>query len=254
MQTLPGTSDDKHSLTVDAYVYSNQFERGMADELAAYSCSLDMVADRIESQHQLRILTKIEHSHLIKSQLAYKLGKVFNLSEESAKIVAGCLLIEGSLRAKNIVSRIEPINTFLQEAGYRQSVMSLQSRYLPWHVTENLIEFIQHGINSELLRDKTLYYICQLIVFTYTPRDPSEVPNSLIVTPENYFNLSNMWACRPELYDTNLALSASGKKILLKQSNQPSLGFRKDLGCLAELHLNFADQIWQKLQPIRNFI
>ncbi len=249
MLNIHQLSSTNQSLVVEAYLYDRQYEEDLASKLEAFSSVLDLVAGKIQAEHQSRILTKIEHNSLVKSQLALKLGKAFKLDRNSSKVVAEAHLIYGARKVLKLVG----VNSEKTLSEYGFGPLDEFQKFIDWPSAQNLIDF-RNQQSSQELNERILYYLCQLIVFTFTPKDPSESPDSLIVSPETFFNLSNIWASKPELYEVNLALSASGKKILYRDNESATPGFRTELGRLADLHLETANRFWELCQPIKIWI
>ena len=140
------------------------------------------------------------------------------------------------------------MESILKRLGATHGELSNYKEFLNWQDSDNLSDLLDLSYSQGIrLKEgnaaRKLHYICQLSVFTSTPKDPDDYPRSLFVSPNEFFSRRVMWATNPMLWARNAFVTQSGKLIVSKVHNDFDLEFRRDLGSLADLHLKLAELI-----------
>jgi hypothetical protein len=239
-----------NAIEVDAYNYSRDFELRLQPVLQSFFSVLDYVSSKIQIEHKLRILTKIEHSNLLRSQFVFRFADKFGLQKSEAINLASIFLLEGAKDSLNLVSDPKKSKSLLLKFGFTVQLLEHSQIFSPWHTEQNLLEFLDLTTNKQNTKERLLHYLSQLSIFTSTPKDPDELPVSLLLSPIEFINFSSVWLSRPELYQTSMCLTSSGKKILSKSENSSNVGYRENLGLLIDLHIRIAQELWHRCLPL----
>lgn len=239
---------------VDALAYSVEFELALSAEIALLQSALDYVALQVQSTHQRRRLTRLEHRTLALSQLAFDREPVFGLSGSRRGSVARIFLVSGIEDALSMISADggEKRKTFdhaLMRLGNISAHLSGTRKFLRWNDPQNLSDLLKynpvHGVELQTgNEDRKLHYLCQLSVYTSLPNSPDDYPVSLLVTPKDTFGLATMWARKPELWEQEVMVTESGRFVVSRSSNEVDVAFRRNLGSRAKLHLQLAQMIY----------
>lgn len=245
-------SANKVSRSLDPLAYSLEFEKALLPKITLLQATLDYVSLQLQSTHQRRLLTRLEHNIFAMAWLAFERGASFGLDLKEKSAVASAFLSKGLHSALQMIipvdNRKNTLEAALKRLGGSCSELNIQNQFLPWDDTQNLSDLLDLGSINEIklrhgLAARKLHYICQLSVFTSTPKKPDDYPLSVLVTPEEYFSLSTMWARKPSLWNRNALVTESGKVVVSRIHADSETVFRRDLGLLADLHLELAHLI-----------
>lgn len=248
---------NQSSRIIDPLAYSLDFEQALFPQITLLQSTLDYVALQLQSTHQRRLLTRLEHNMFATASLAFEQGASFGLDLKQKSELASDFLIKAMRSALQMViptdGRSSNIEHILKRlcTSYSDSKLSCElstKQYLTWDNSQNLSDLLDlnsnHGLKLQTGNQaRKLHYLCQLSVFTSTPKKPDEYPLSVLVSAEEYFSLSTMWARKPALYTRNALITESGKLIICKVHDDSEIIFRKDLGLVADLHLQLAKLI-----------
>lgn len=239
-------SEQRLSRRIDPLAYSLEFEALLLPKITLFQATLDYVALQLQSSHQLRVLTRLEHSTLAASQLAFDRSESFGLSSKERESVSGAFLLGGVQSALKLIvnpsTHYHSLEQAIKRLGGCAKNLDCYKQFLPWDDQQNLSDFLDLSCTQDLKlqegnKARKLHFLCQLSVFTSTPKHADDYPLSVLVRPDEYFSLSTMWARKPKLWSHNAILTQSGKLITCKPNPAGPSELRKDLGLLADLYL-----------------
>jgi hypothetical protein len=242
-------AQQRHTRSIDPLAYSTEFEIALLPKITLLQATLDHVAIQLQSTHQRRILTRLEHNTLAMSQLAFERSASFKLNHKERDAIASTFLLSAVRSALQMIvnpsRHVNSLDLVIKRLSNYHNQPEDFKQFRSWDDPQNISDFLDLSSSQELklqkgLQARKLHYLCQLSVFTSTPKSPDDYPLSVLVTPDEFFSLSTMWARKPRLWSHNAIVTQSGKLIISKANSGSENIFRRNLGLLADLHLELA--------------